>query len=181
MSYFPETDSHIKDKVKIVLDLLNYAAKKELNHTTGVDTFDLAATKYLIALKPEVDKLDINKLGNVPNILDNLKIKVDDIKVGKLETVPIDLKRLSDVVDNEVVKNAKINALMTKVNNLNEKIPDETTLIYINQHNTDKQNLEKKIRDVEKKYQIQVVLRLELFYIQRTMKSRTKYHILVAC
>ena len=44
MSYFTETDSHIKDKVKIVLDLLNYAAKKELDHATGVDTFDLAAT-----------------------------------------------------------------------------------------------------------------------------------------
>ena len=52
MSYFTETDGHIKDKVKIVLDLLNYAAKKELDHATGVDTFDLAATKYLIALKP---------------------------------------------------------------------------------------------------------------------------------
>ena len=157
MSYFTETDSHIKDKVKIVLDLLNYAAKKELDHATGVDTFDLAATKYLIALKPEVEKLDINKLGNVPNILNNLKVKVYDLKVGKLKTVPVDLKRLSDVVDNEVVKNAKFNALMTKVNNLNEKIPDATTLIYINQYNTGKQHLEKKIGDVDKKYQIQVV------------------------
>ena len=93
----------------------------------------------------------------MPNILNNLKVKVDDLKVGKLKTVPIDLKRLSDVVDNEVVKNAKINALMTKVNNLNEKIPDATTLIYINQYNTGKQHLEKKIGDVDKKYQIQVV------------------------
>ena len=101
--------------------MLNYAAKKELDHATCVDTFDLAATKYLIALKLEVEKLDINKVGNVPNILNNLKVKVDDLKVGKLKTVPVDLKRLSDVVDNEVVKNAKFNALMTKVNNLNEK------------------------------------------------------------
>ena len=35
----------------------NYAAKKELDHATGVDTSDLAAKKYFIALKAEVDKL----------------------------------------------------------------------------------------------------------------------------
>ena len=28
MSYYPEPDSHIRDKVKVVLDLSNYAAKK---------------------------------------------------------------------------------------------------------------------------------------------------------
>ena len=27
MSYYPEPDSHIRDKLKIVLDLSNYAAK----------------------------------------------------------------------------------------------------------------------------------------------------------
>ena len=36
MSYYPELDSHIRDKVKVVLDLL-----KELDHITGVDTSDL--------------------------------------------------------------------------------------------------------------------------------------------
>ena len=43
------------------------------------------------------------------------------------------------------------------MNNLRKKIPDATTLIHINQYNTDKQNLEKKIGDVDKKYLIQVV------------------------
>ena len=106
-------------------------------------------------MKAEVDKLDINKLVNVPTSLNNLKTKVDDLDVGKLKTVPVDLKKLSDVVDNEVVKNAKFNTLETKVNNLEKKIPDATTLIHINQYNTDKQNLEKKIGDVDKKkYQI---------------------------
>ena len=38
MSYFPELDSHIRDKVKLVLDLSNYAIKKELEHPTGVTT-----------------------------------------------------------------------------------------------------------------------------------------------
>ena len=34
MSYYPEPDSHIRDKVKVVLDLSNYATKKELKHAT---------------------------------------------------------------------------------------------------------------------------------------------------
>ena len=45
MSYYPEPDSHIRDNVKVVLDLSNYATKKEWDHATGVDTFDLAAKK----------------------------------------------------------------------------------------------------------------------------------------
>ena len=28
MSHYPEPDSYIRDKVKVVLDLLNYATKK---------------------------------------------------------------------------------------------------------------------------------------------------------
>ena len=28
MSYYPEPDSHIRDKVKVVLDLWNYSTKK---------------------------------------------------------------------------------------------------------------------------------------------------------
>ena len=40
--------------------------------------------KEFIALKAEVDKLDINKLVNVPTSLNSLKTKVDDSYVGKL-------------------------------------------------------------------------------------------------
>ena len=45
MSYYPEPDSHITDKVKAVLDLSNYATKKELDDAKGLDTSDLAAKK----------------------------------------------------------------------------------------------------------------------------------------
>ena len=62
-------------------------------------------------MKAEVDKLDINKLVNVPTSLNNLKTKVDDLDVGKLKTVPVTLKKLSDLVDNEVIKNTKFNTL----------------------------------------------------------------------
>ena len=50
-------------------------------------------------MKAEVDKLDINKLVNVPTSLNNVKTKVDDLDVGKLKIVPAGLKKLSDVVD----------------------------------------------------------------------------------
>ena len=62
------------------------------------------------------------------------------------------MKKLSDVVDNEIVKNARFITLNTKVNNLDKKIPDTTTLNYINQYSTDKQHLERKTRAVDKKY-----------------------------
>ena len=38
-----------------------------------------------------------------------------------------------------------------KVKNLEKKIPDDTTLIHINQYNTENYNSEKKIDDLNKK------------------------------
>ena len=46
-------------------------------------------------MEAEVDKLDINKLINVPTGLNNLKTKVDDLDVGILKTVPVDLKKIN--------------------------------------------------------------------------------------
>ena len=99
MIYYPEPDSHIRDKVRVVLDFSNYATKKELEHATD------------IASKAEVDKLDINKLINLPNSLNNLETKVDDLYIGTLKTIPVDLKQLRDAVDNEAVRNTKFNTL----------------------------------------------------------------------
>ena len=81
MSSYPEPDNHIRNKVKVVLDLSNYAKEKELNHATGVETSDLAAKKDFIVLKAEIDKLGINKFVNVPTSLNNLRTKVDDLDV----------------------------------------------------------------------------------------------------
>ena len=67
-------------------------------------------------MKAKDDKLDNNKLTNVPTRLNYLKSKVDNLEVGKSKTVPIDLKKVSDVVDNDVAKNTKFNMLKTKVN-----------------------------------------------------------------
>ena len=84
--------------------------------------------------------------------MNNLKTKVDDLDVGKFKTVPVDLKKLIDVVDNEVIKNTKFNTLKTKVNNLEKKSSDATTLIHINQYNTDNKILRKKLEMLIKKY-----------------------------
>ena len=75
MNYYPEPDSHIRDKVKVVLDLSNYATKKEKELAKGKDASDLAAEKDFVASKAEVDKLDIVKLVNVPTSFNNLKTK----------------------------------------------------------------------------------------------------------
>ena len=135
----------------MILDLSSNATKKRVITSTGTGTSDLAVKENFIPLKSEVDKLKINKLINVPTSLNNLKTKVNNLDVDKLKTVPVNLKRLSDLVDNAVVKNTKFNILKTKVNNLEKKFPDGTTLIHINEYSTDKQNVEKKTEDVDKK------------------------------
>ena len=96
----------------------NYATKKELDHATS----DLTAKKDFLALKAAVDKLDVNKLGNVPTCLNNLKTKANHLDICKLKTVPENLKNLSNVVDNKIVKNTKFNTLKTNSNNLEKKI-----------------------------------------------------------
>ena len=63
--------------------------------------------------------------------------KVDDLDVGKLKTVPIDLEKLSDIEDNEVVQNTKLNTLKIKVNKVDKEILDTTALIFVSQYNTD--------------------------------------------
>ena len=95
MSYYPKAESEIRDKVNVVLDLFYYTTMKELEHATGIGTSDLDTKKDFIALKAEVDNLDINKLINVPTGLNDL----DD---GKLKAVPINLKNLSDAVGKKV-------------------------------------------------------------------------------
>ena len=82
----------------------NYPTKADLKNAKGTDTLKFAKKAYLASLKSHVDKLDIDKLKNVPNNLSNLKSKVDEVYVDKLVPVPVDLSKARDVVKNEVVK-----------------------------------------------------------------------------
>ena len=107
-------------------------------------------------MKDEIEKSGINKLVNVPTSLKNPKMNTEDLDIGKLKTFSVDLKKISDAVDNEVVKNTKFNKLKTKINDLEKKIPYGAIVIHINQCDTVKENLEKKVGEVDYKYQIQV-------------------------
>ena len=122
--YFPEPKSS-GGKVKVELDLSNYATKADLKNATGVDTSKFAKKVDLANLKSNVDKLDIDKLKNVPSGLSSLKSKVDKLDIGKLETTPVDLSKLSNAVKNDVVKKDVYNA---KIKNIEDKIPDITNL-----------------------------------------------------
>ena len=58
--------------------------------------------KDFIALKAEVDKLDISKLVNVLTGLSNLKAKIDDLDVDKSKTC-YKFKKLGEPVSKEVI------------------------------------------------------------------------------
>ena len=61
--------------MKVEVDLSSDATKAHLIHTRGVGTSDFAKTTDLANLKSDVDKLDINKMKNVPTYLSNWKVK----------------------------------------------------------------------------------------------------------
>ena len=122
--YFPEPESS-GGRVKFELDLSNYVTKTDLKEATGVDTSKFARKIDLAHLKSNVDKLDIDKLKNVPTDLSNLKSKKAKFDVNKLIPIPVDLSKLSDVVKNDVVK---IDVYNAKIKNIEEKIPDITNL-----------------------------------------------------
>ena len=89
-------------------------------------------------------------MTNVSSSLNNFNTRVNDQDVVKLKTA-VGFKTLCNVVDNRVARNTKFKTLKTKVSNLENKILDTTILIRINRYNRYKQNLEKRLGDVDKK------------------------------
>ena len=79
MSEYSPEPKYSGGRVKVELDLFNYATKVDLENTTGVDTLKFPKKVHLASLKYNVDKLDIDKLKNVPANLSNLKSKVDKL------------------------------------------------------------------------------------------------------
>ena len=55
----------------------------------------------LVNLKSDVDKLNIDKLKNVPTNFSNWKSKADKLDVDKLVPILVDLRKPSDLVKNE--------------------------------------------------------------------------------
>ena len=132
--YFAEPKSG--GKVKVELHLSNYATKADFKNATGVDISKFAKKVDLASLTSNVDKLDIDKLKNVPSCLSSLKSKVDKLDVDKFH---VDLSKLNDVVKNDVVKEDIYNA---KIKNIEDEILDITNL-------TTKTTLNAKISEVK--------------------------------
>ena len=105
--YFPKPKS-LEAKVKVELDLSNYATKADLKTAAGFNTSDFAKKTDLANLKSDVDKLDIDKLRNIQSNLGNLKSKVDKLDIDKLVRVPVDVSKLSDVVKTILLKRLNI-------------------------------------------------------------------------
>ena len=69
-----------------------------------------------------------------------LKNKVDKLDIDKLAPVPVDLSKLSDVVNNDVIKKGEYKKLVNKVNNI-----DTSRFILKTKYDADKLELEMKI------------------------------------
>ena len=105
MSYYPPYRTS-RNNIKVKLDLANYTTKDDVKNITHVDVSSFASKTNLATLKTEVDKLDTDKL----------------------KTTPVDLAKLSNVVENEVVKktdyNAKVTSIEAQIAGLTEKTVD---------------------------------------------------------
>ena len=67
MSEYLRKPKFLGGNVKVVLELSNYVTKSELKNSTVVDIYKFAEKMDLSNLKSDVDKLDIDKLKNVPS------------------------------------------------------------------------------------------------------------------
>ena len=123
MSEYFREQKYLGRRVKVELDLSNYATKVDLRNATGVDTSKIAKKVDLANSKSNVDKLDIDKLKKFTINLSNLKTKVDKLD-DKLVPVPVDLSKLNHVGKN-VVKKDVYNG---KIKNIEDKIPHITNL-----------------------------------------------------
>ena len=85
-------------RVKVSLDLFNYATKADLKIPTGVDTSEFAKEVDLADIKPYADKLDIHNFKHIPTTVSNFKSKLDKLDVNKLVPVPVDLGQLTNLV-----------------------------------------------------------------------------------
>ena len=79
--YYPPHKSS-SNIIKVELDLTNYATKTDLKTTTHVDESSFASKTNLVALKTEVDKIDVHKL----------------------KTTPTDLAKLTNAIEHDLVR-----------------------------------------------------------------------------
>ena len=143
-TYYPQYKSS-RQNIKVELDLTNYATETDLKNVTHVDVSSFASKTNLAALKTEVDKIDVDKL----------------------KTVPFDLAKLSNVVNNYVVKkidyNTKVTSIESQIAGLTKntadnladitklKATDTNSFVLKTKLTSDVTTLENKIDTVDKK------------------------------
>ena len=76
----------------------------------------------------------------------SLKTKKDERRIDNIYNVTADLKKLSNVVDNDVVRETVYDQLLIKLNAVDAKIPSNSRLVTKTQYDLDKQGLERRLR-----------------------------------
>ena len=66
MSKYFSKPKYFGGKLKVELDLSNYATKADFKNATGADTSEFAKKTDLANFKSDVDKFDVNKLKKCP-------------------------------------------------------------------------------------------------------------------
>ena len=143
-TYYPPYKSS-NQNIKAELDLANYATKDDVKNITHVDVSSFASKTNLATLKTEVDKIDVDKL----------------------KTTPTDLAKLTNAVENDLVKKTDYNTKVTSIENqiagvtknMVDNLADITKLKAVDTSNfvlktklaSDVTTLENKIDNVDKK------------------------------
>ena len=83
--YFPPYGS--TNNIKVELDLANYATKDYVKNITHVDVSSFASKTNLATLKAQVDKIEVDKLKATPTDLAKLTNAVENNLVKKLTIV----------------------------------------------------------------------------------------------
>ena len=123
--YFPEPYKRSSGNMKSVLDLSNYPTKADMEEATGIDISTQASKTKLASLETKVENLD----------------------VLKLITAPDELSKLSNVVDNDVVKKTVYYKFLIKINTIYTKIPSTDELVSKKEYDLCKQSFEEKIKE----------------------------------
>ena len=124
MIYVPKylSESSSIKHVTVDLQLEGVATKKDLEGKTHVETSSFALKTNLSALKTEVDKLDITKLGTLPTDVAKLTNKVANDLVEK--TPKTNINNLKTKVDNiDLTKYVLKSNYDTKIGNIELKWP----------------------------------------------------------